>query len=867
MLLLAIVFLFLVEEAFSAVNLNHKSSSLKVQKGAKNGKLSHIHNKKEGKALQLKKSFKGIFKFKTDSLMDPMGKLKLNIRFKSEKSQTWTWKAKSGSKFKKLGTNPSSTKGSYGEFTLNIPKSYIKKSTVQVQVVGPKGDTGLLDYQRLKVKYCPTKVSKLPKSLKNCPFTRALVKEADWTYQLKESTSQYKFWTSPVSDKLKESASVPSEKNSGITIHAAKNEFEPFQVIIKKGVTGSVPISMKKFKNLGKSQRVELYKQVYDASGWVEDLSPIGSTLQLENGRHTGVWVNVYVPKKANKGKYKSNLVIDGVKIPVTLIVFGWKMPDKVNFATQMNIGISSLGSNQDKNKRLLLEHRWTPKSGPIWPSGLSYTITWDRDANPNKCEQFWDEPNECPNYCVKELAPKYVLGNGWSGEPEGFPNVMAFQFVDNSTPRPSTFCGQNRGTHYGTTAYNNQWKKYLSALEQYLIDNNMIKKAYYYVQNEPQNQDDYDLAIFLCQLTKGAAPKLRIAISEEPKPQIANDCGYDIWIAHVAAYDQTYAWQRRALGEEVWFYSLPQDANPHWNPTLINKPGTHVRAISWSAWMERITGYAYYDAGTWFNNGQPGVRAELMREMLEDYEYFYAARGNKHPVANKIHDVDISVKAVVQSLTSWSKNHALYMATRLAIGKYLEGSTSQLPVAILQASSGGGSASPVYINFQNPSGEPTANPLQVSGKTYQKIGFESGVNTNGFNPSLGYGFTVDAGAVQKMDYANWPTPPDANPLQRSYIYDDYGRQFTFEYGLPNGDYKVTIGIGRPTSSISDLANVYVQGIHWIQDYNHNTGTTLYEKTGTFSVTDGILACTFGGRDGSGSWSYTFLNYMHIVPA
>ena len=92
---------------------------------------------------------------------------------------------------------------------------------------------------------------------------------------------------------------MPSEKNSGITIHAAKNEFEPFQVIIKKGVTGSVPISMKKFKNLGKSQRVELYKQVYDASGWVEDLSPIGSTLQLENGRHTGMYLSQMMFKTA----------------------------------------------------------------------------------------------------------------------------------------------------------------------------------------------------------------------------------------------------------------------------------------------------------------------------------------------------------------------------------------------------------------------------------------------------------------------------------------------------------------------------------------------------------------------------------------
>ena len=41
-------------------------------------------------------------------------------------------------------------------------------------------------------------------------------------------------------------------------------------------------------------------------------------------------------------------------------------------------------------------------------------------------------------------------------------------------------------------------------------------------------------------------------------------------------------------------------------------------RQILMSTKMERITGYAYYDAGTWFNNGQPGVRAELMREMLE---------------------------------------------------------------------------------------------------------------------------------------------------------------------------------------------------------------------------------------------------------
>ena len=42
----------------------------------------------------------------------------------------------------------------------------------------------------------------------------------------------------------------------------------------------------------------------------------------------------------------------------------------------------------------------------------------------------------------------------------------MLFQFIDNSTPRPGTLCGIDRGDHYGSSAYNAEWSQFLGALD-----------------------------------------------------------------------------------------------------------------------------------------------------------------------------------------------------------------------------------------------------------------------------------------------------------------------------------------------------------------------------------------------------------------
>lgn len=135
--------------------------------------------------------------------------------------------------------------------------------------------------------------------------------------------------------------------------------------------------------------------------------------------------------------------------IPISLRVFDFDMPASSPFATQLNVDAAGL------------------------------------------------IPDEGDDYSIGALSKRYILGEGWNGV--GFPTAMLFQFVDNQTPRPASFCGIDRGDHDGSDAYNAEWQQWLSALEAYLTTNGLLEKSYYYVRNEPQDDTDHALAAHLC--------------------------------------------------------------------------------------------------------------------------------------------------------------------------------------------------------------------------------------------------------------------------------------------------------------------------------------------------------------------------------
>ena len=95
----------------------------------------------------------------------------------------------------------------------------------------------------------------------------------------------------------------------------------------------------------------------------------------------------------------------------------------------------------------------------------------------------------------------------------------------------------------------------------------------------------DYDLAATLAKLAKTAAPGVRIAISEQPRPEIAENVlaggkSYDLWWAELRDYEPRYAQTRQALGEKMWWYFLSAPP-PYFNPVIVNHPGVETRLDS----------------------------------------------------------------------------------------------------------------------------------------------------------------------------------------------------------------------------------------------------------------------------------------------
>ncbi len=692
--------------------------------------------------------------------------------------------------------------------------------------------------------------------------------EGAFTYALSEGTETLELWTTPVTHKTTSMDRLPEgTPRSGLALSAARNEFEPVELVLGPA-TGTVSVEIDEFPDLGSSQRLGLAVARYE-SGREEVLEPIasGDSVSLDSNQGTPLWITVYVPDSAPAGEHTTELTLtpsggEAITVPITLTVFDFALPEEIHFKSQLNLSVRSLaGDSVDEQKALLFEHRLTPASA-TWPSGFAWYITWDNESSPTQCSALYDEPDEEEAYSIGHLGPRYLLGEGWNGT--GFPDSEIFQFVDNSTPRPDTLCGISRGDHYGSDAYNAEWSDWLSALDSYLVDGGFADRVYYYVQNEPQDEEDYRLAAHLCRLTRAAAPNLRIAVSEEPKPEIAEDaggsCGYDIWIAHIRAYQEDYAWERqRDHGEEIWFYSLDHDAEPYFNPTSADRPGVDSRIIPWTAWSHRIRGWAYYDGGRFFPDGHPSVRAELLREGFEDYEYLYLANSGAHPSVDVESDLDATVASVAASMTSFTKDPDALMTLRHELGLYIEGSRDTLPVLQVESSRPRGA---YYINFQDPAGEPSADPLVVDGNTYLKVGWAA------YDAELGYGWSGEYITDSSIARYGYDEVDGFDERQRSYVYDDYGRDNLFEFDLAPGQYTVTVGVGRPAHGYpNDPHNVSIEGERIIDDEATTDAEPTLERTVTLDITDGNLSMIVGGRSAStGDYAYTFLEYLDIEP-
>jgi hypothetical protein len=647
-----------------------------------------------------------------------------------------------------------------------------------------------------------------------------------------------------------------------LRVSAARGEHETVWLSLGAG-EGTVTATFTAPNTLGAT--------VYGAgftNGFADALTPLGPAdpWPLTPQAPGALLLDVEVPRDAAPGDHNATLTLvrsngTRVEVPVVIHVFDFELPREMLFSSQVNLSIESLippGGTVEDARNLLFDLHLTPASA-VWPSGFRWDITWDSAANPQRCGAFWDEATEDPQYAVGALARRLLLGEGWNGV--GFGDAELFQFVDNTTPRPDTFCGEARGDAFGTPAYNAAWGAWLTALTDYLRGAGLLDRTYAYLQNEPQTADDARLAAHLCRLVRAAAPGLRIAISEQPTPAIAEDaggpCGYDIWIASLGHLQPAYALERqRDHGEQLWLYSLDHDAEPFFNPTAPDRDALHARVIPWVSWRLRARGWAYYDAGRFFPGGRPSVRALALRDGFEDYAYLYLANGGRHPAPGVEESLDRAVAPVATALTDWNRDPAVLAGVREALGAYLGGERDTLPGP--PAADPDAPVESRYVNLQDPAGEPAADPLVVDGHTWEKAGWAP------WDAERRLGFVGEHVADPEIAKTGYDAVDGVSETQRSYVYDDFGRPALFELGLAPGRYHVRVGLGRPARGYpGDPHNLSLEGAPVVVDHITTDAAPTFIYDGEVEVLDGRLSVAFGGRSAvTGEFAYTFLAFV-----
>lgn len=477
--------------------------------------------------------------------------------------------------------------------------------------------------------------------------TQEPLDDKNGTYMLNESMDDLSIWTDYPSNKIFKDDPVPAESGSGIVVYLAKNEFEPFQLIMNSNMSKRIKVTV---SELPQGLNVELRQVEYiyleqstdslGREGWYPDpLVPLewGSELVLENGENLPLWLTIKADKNMLAGEYAFSVYINDIAIPVYVHIFDFEIPETLHVKSQINLshkdilekyGVQGLRNDYweyvDRIKQFMIDHRLTPKS-VLWSGGLTYgggspyinyIESTGQFIDPYGIWGFLESAarylDGAPNVLNTYLKPD-VFNSG-----VGFPSFMAMTFRNNDASedqRPDWFLGTKREvsdwyTHNNLeSAYNKKWFKYIADLESYLKGAGYIDKAYYYFANEPQNQEDYDAVSWYASRLKEVAPDLKLMISEEPRPEIyANEhypnVSIDQWLPVLNNYNPEVSWSRELeFGEETWVYFLHGTKPPYFNPITLDHPGIESKLTGWFLWKYRIKGIAHYAFNDWSNN------------------------------------------------------------------------------------------------------------------------------------------------------------------------------------------------------------------------------------------------------------------------
>jgi len=206
-------------------------------------------------------------------------------------------------------------------------------------------------------------------------FTVSHLYESDFGYFLADDPTALLWWCEGAYKVSRERPGVDPTKVKPITISAAKNEYEPFQLVVRpKQDLRSLTVKANDFVSKGghriSAENVAIslveYVPVQEPSdetgapgAWPDPLPPLEGTFDAWANMNQPLWITVYVPKDASRGEYEGNITLrtDGWRqsIPIQLRVFSFSLPEETHVRTVFGLS----GDAVKRYHHLETEEEW----------------------------------------------------------------------------------------------------------------------------------------------------------------------------------------------------------------------------------------------------------------------------------------------------------------------------------------------------------------------------------------------------------------------------------------------------------------------------------------------------------------------------
>lgn len=485
-----------------------------------------------------------------------------------------------------------------------------------------------------------------------------------------EGEANYAVWIESNLNKLKQGTALPSSfPSASAEIKLAKNEYEAFQLVLYPGSGElkdvNICISDLKGKKGGfiRKENIELFVERYiyiseftDSPGWYPDALVPLKPFNVKADKIQPIWVSIYISPTAAADEYEGTIALKPsnakvTNIPFKVTVWNFCLPTTPNLRTSFSIqpGFVAKRHNillSDPHLKVLmrkyndnaLRHRISPKnlvSPSVSRKGDEFII------------DFEDFDTEMYRYFDEGLTAFQV---SWSGFPQSSVKVST-DFLNEEEKIKKT-------------------KAVLKITEEHLREKGWLDLSYIYLVDEPR-REYFPQVKQIFSVIKDASPGIKRLLTFEwwawdgPKrPAYAELAGYvDIWAVNTRFYDEKFLKERQKKGEEVWWYVSNGNRHPYPTFGLIDYPAIDHRILFWQAWKYDINGFLYFAVNYWeknvwenpesflhcngdgsliyWNEDGPvnSIRWEVIRDGIEDYDYFCILRETSERLKNK--DVD----------------------------------------------------------------------------------------------------------------------------------------------------------------------------------------------------------------------------------